>query len=137
MTATMHRPPRAGVTGRTVPVVHRTAVVTQHVNDDVNDDVNYTVRRFVAMVLVVVVASLTVVAGSAIVGALAAVDGRPAAAADAATAIVRVHVAQPGDTLWSIADRYRGDVGRDRFVDALIVANDGTVIQVGQAVRLP
>ena len=52
-------------------------------------------------------------------------------------AVVRIHVAEPGDTLWSIADAYRGDVGRDRFIDALIDLNGGTGIQVGQAVHLP
>ena len=48
-----------------------------------------------------------------------------------------VHVAAPGDTLWSIAQQYRGDVGRDRYVDALIDLNGDTSIQVGQAIRLP
>ena len=71
-----------------------------------------------------------------------ALGGSPAVAADSAPAlagapVVRIHVAQPGDTLWSIADQYRGDVGKGRFVDALIDANGGTAIQIGQAVRLP
>jgi LysM repeat protein len=69
---------------------------------------NYVVRRVVAAVLVVIV-----------------------------LAMAAVHVAAPGDTLWAIADRYRGDVGRDRYIDALVTLNGGTSIQAGQAIRLP
>ncbi len=47
------------------------------------------------------------------------------------------HVARPGDTLWSIADRYRGGVDRERFIDALVELNGSTSITIGQAVRLP
>jgi hypothetical protein len=99
---------------------------------------NYALRRAVAGVLVVIALALMAVAASASIGALLDVDGRPAAASDVAAApIVRIHVAQPGDTLWSIAEQYRGDVGQGRFVDALIAVNGGTSIQAGQAVRLP
>jgi len=97
---------------------------------------DYVARRFVAIVLVAVAFAVASVAVSAAVDS----GGRPAVASDfdgAGADTVRTHVAQPGDTLWSIADRYRGDVGQGRFVDALIDANGGTVIQIGQAVRLP
>ncbi len=104
--------------------------------------VDYAIRRTLAAFLAVVVIAITVIATSAMIGALGDVGGRPAAASDITSAavgapIVRVHVAQPGDTLWSIADRYRGEVGQNRFVDALVDVNGGTAIQVGQAVRLP
>jgi hypothetical protein len=46
-------------------------------------------------------------------------------------------VAQPGDSLWSIAERHHGDVAFRRYLDALIELNGGTAIQAGQAVRLP
>ena len=99
---------------------------------------NYALRRAVAAAIVVIVIALVAIAASASVGALLDVDGRPAAASDVAAApIVRIHVAQPGDTLWSIAEQYRGDVGQGRFVDALIAVNGGTSIQAGQAIRLP
>ncbi len=99
---------------------------------------NYALRRLVAGLLVVMAIALVAIAASASIGAVLDVDGRPAAATDVATApVVRTHVAQPGDTLWSIAEQYRGDVGRSRFVDALIDLNGGTAIQAGQAVRLP
>ena len=48
-----------------------------------------------------------------------------------------VHVAQPGDSLWSIAEAHRGDVAIDRYVDALIDLNGGTDVQIGQAIHLP
>jgi len=97
---------------------------------------NYVARRFVAVVL------LAVMFAAALVAVSAALDmgGRPAVASDngsAGSVTVGTHVAQPDDTLWSIADMYRGDVGQGRFVDALIDANGGTLIQIGQAVRLP
>jgi len=97
---------------------------------------DYVARRFVAIVLVAVVFAVALVVVSAAVDT----GGRPAVASDfdaAGAPTVRTHVAQPGDTLWSIADLYRGGVGQGRFVDALIDANGGTVIQIGQAVRLP
>ena len=97
--------------------------------------------RVVAAALLALVVMLLAFAVSTIVDAAIDVGGRPAAASGVAAAsdapIVRVHVAQPGDTMWSIADRYRGEVGHGRYVDALIDLNGGTAIQVGQAVRLP
>ncbi len=100
---------------------------------------NYAARRLGALL----VALSAVMAGTWLVGEVAA--GQPASAAsadveqtgDVATATSDVHVAREGDTLWSIADPHRGDVGRDRFVDALVDLNGGTSIHIGQAVRLP
>ena len=108
---------------------HRVEVSTPH----------YGARRAVAVVVLLGAGVLLALAASAFVGAAIGAGGRPAAASGAApdTAVVRVHVAQPGDTLWSIAERYRGGVDQGRFVDALIDLNGGTAIQVGQAVRLP
>ena len=76
---------------------------------------------------------------------LVGVGGSPASAAEATTAVAvadvafvpETHVAGAGDSLWSIADRYRGSVDRDRYVDALIELNGSTAIVVGQAVQLP
>jgi hypothetical protein len=105
------------------------------------DEPNYAVRRLVAVVTVVSVLFVGAVAVGQAVGALADLGGRPAAASglgaagDGATS--RTHVAQAGDTLWSIADDHRGEVGRAAYVDALISLNGGTSVQVGQAVRLP
>jgi Tfp pilus assembly protein FimV len=96
-----------------------------------------------AAVVALAVSALGAIAVVETVGALVDLGGRPAAASEipasgsAPVAAPSLHVAAPGDTLWSIAEQYRGEVSRDRFVDALIDLNGGTVIQVGQPVRLP
>lgn len=99
---------------------------------------NYALRRVVVGGAVAV----ALVFGLAVsVGVLAGFSGATAsAAADASADIVpapTVHVAQPGDTLWSIAGEYRGDVDRSRYIDALIGLNGGTDVQAGAAVWLP
>jgi hypothetical protein len=104
----------------------------------VDTPVNYAARRAVAVVVLLVVVTLLAFGSLAALGPLfAANEGRVAASDAAAAPVVRIHVAQPGDTLWSIAERYRGEVGHGRFVDALIDLNGGTAVQVGQAIRLP
>ena len=98
---------------------------------------NYAARRLGALFLTI----SAVMAGTWLVGEVAGgLAGQPASAAGPATdssVTHDVHVARSGDTLWSIADAYRGQVGRDSFVDALVALNGGTVIHIGQAVRLP
>jgi nucleoid-associated protein YgaU len=123
MTATVHTTTRHATAG------HRTT----------GEPPNYAARRLGA---IAVLASLVVILASVVGAGLdAATDlgGRPAAASEIVPGSVgpTAHVAAPGDTLWAIAERYRGDVGRDRYVDALIALNGGTEIQVGQVVELP
>ena len=104
---------------------------------------NYALRRVAAAFVALAVLAAGAIGVGEVVGALADLGGRPAAASEvaptsgASTAPPRVHVAAPGDTMWSIAQQYRGEVGRDRYVDALIDLNGAAGIQVGQAVRLP
>ena len=100
---------------------------------------NYTARRFLVAVVALAVLAAGVIAVVETVGALVDLGGRPAAASEITSAVTgpSTHVAAPGDTLWAIAEQYRGDVGRDRYVDALIDLNGGTTIQVGQSIRLP
>ena len=106
--------------------------------DRAEPGVNYAARRVVAFLVLVLTVALLAIASFTAVGPLLGGDGRPASASDIAAApVVRIHVAQPGDTMWSIAQRYRGDVGHARFVDALIDVNGGTAVQVGEAIRLP
>lgn len=103
------------------------------------DAPNYLVRRVVAVVVAVaVLAAAAVMVGTA-VGALSDLGGRPAAASEVSGAAVApaLHVAEPGDTLWSIAGRYRGGIDRDRYIDALISLNGTSDILAGQAIRLP
>ena len=102
---------------------------------------NYAIRRAAAALVALAVLAAGAIGVGELVGAVADLGGRPAAASEVAPALGRstpgVHVAAPGDTMWSIAQQYRGDVSRDRYVDALIDLNGDTSIQVGQAVRLP
>lgn len=104
---------------------------------------NYAARRVVAAVAAVVAAAVLILAAMAAISAVEAwvdLGGRPAAASEIDPTRVptaRRHVAQPGDTLWSIADTYRGDIGRSGYIDALIRLNGGTEILVGQAIVLP
>ena len=102
---------------------------------------NYTVRRLVAGLFAVGVAVVAVLSLAAVTTSL---GGGPASAAgvsssdgDTATGTARHHVARPGDSMWSIADRYRGDVDRGRYLDALVDLNGAVAIQVGQSIRLP
>jgi len=71
-------------------------------------------------------------------GVLTGPGGVPASAAGAGTAPPVVSVrADPADSLWSIAERFHGDVALARYVDALIDLNGGTAVDAGQLVRLP
>jgi len=81
----------------------------------------------------VVLAALIVLAG-----AIAAFAALPSQAADPATP-PRVVVVQPGDSLWSIVERYRPGADPVRAVDELIRANDlpGTTIYAGEELTLP
>lgn len=100
---------------------------------------NYTLRRLSVGAGAVLALAVVVVVLSSL---LASLGGDPASAAgtspaEAVSTVERTHVARPGDTLWSIAHQYRGDVGHERYVDALVRLNGGAGIVVGQAVSLP
>lgn len=140
MTATFHHPQihRQQIRPRQTRRQHTTTLHAER--GDVLP--NYAVRRMVATVVALAVLALGAVAVVETVGALVDLGGRPAAASEipasgSAPATPSLHVAAAGDTLWSIAEQYRGEVSRDRYVDALIDLNGGTGIQVGQPVRLP
>jgi nucleoid-associated protein YgaU len=86
----------------------------------------------------------TITAAIAAVGILATHDvlagsgGVPASAAAGLPAHERVSViAQPGDSLWTIASEYHGDASLTRYLDTLVDLNGGATIQVGQAIVLP
>ncbi len=103
---------------------------------------SYAVRRFGATVVAIVIMSLLLAAVHAVAGsfggvpAVAAEAPLPASSADDPPA-PRVHIARSGDSLWSIAERHRGTVDRDRYIAALIDLNGSTTVLVGQAVVLP
>jgi LysM domain len=62
----------------------------------------------------------------------AASDVLSDAASDIATHVVRV-----GDTMWAIADLYRGPIAHDDYLAALLARNGGADLRVGQLVILP
>lgn len=104
---------------------------------------NYALRRAVVGLAAALLVVLVAMPAVAVLGTVTGFGGRPAAASEATPAVsfdqptFSIHVAERGDSLWSIAEAYRGDVGRSQYVDALIDLNGGIAIQAGQAVRLP
>ena len=91
-------------------------------------------RAVVGAVLACLVACGAVLAHDVLAGS----RGVPASAAAGQPAHVRTRVtAQPGDTLWSIAQSHRGGVPVGRFVDKLVDLNGGASIQAGQQITLP
>lgn len=91
-------------------------------------------RAVVGTALAALVAVGSVLAHDVLAGS----SGVPASAAASQPALVRTTVtAQPGDTLWSIAQSRHGSVSITRYVDKLVDLNGGASIQAGQAVVLP
>ena len=91
-------------------------------------------RAVVGGLLAMVVACGLVVTHDVLAGS----GGVPASAAASRSAPARATVtAQPGDTMWSIAQAHRGEVSIDRYVDKLVDLNGGASIQAGQQVVLP
>ena len=95
----------------------------------------YRRRRLVVGTL----AAFLVVTGGLVVNEFVVGDSDgTASAAVAGPPTARVTVtAQPGDTLWSIAQEHRGSVNANDYVDRLISLNGGPSIQAGQAIVLP
>jgi LysM repeat protein len=91
-------------------------------------------RAFLGTVLAVLVACGAVLTNDVLAGS----GGVPASAAAGPPAHIRTTItAQPGDTLWSIAQAHRGGVPVGRFVDKLVDLNGGASIQAGQQITLP
>ena len=88
-------------------------------------------RVLVALVFIAVFVALTIGAGSV----LANRGGAPASTSAVRSAIT--YVVQPGDTLWSIAERVRGGSSQADYVDALVSVLGGASLQVGQVITLP
>ena len=104
----------------------------------------YARRRMMVLLTVATIALVLLVSAGHVVanrgGAPASASMiRPAnasAVVDAPSA-ANVYVVQPGDTLWSIGERFHGHTVLADYVDALVAANGGTVVQVSQALTLP
>jgi hypothetical protein len=48
-----------------------------------------------------------------------------------------MYIVQPGDTLWSIGERFHGHTSLVDYVDLLVEVNGGTELQISQALSLP
>ena len=97
--------------------------------------VTYRRRRTVVALLSAGLLSAIGLAGHEV---LTGPGGVPASAAGAGTARPARQVrAEPGDSLWSIGERFHGEAALARYVDALVDLNGGTAISAGQVVRLP
>lgn len=91
-------------------------------------------RRVVGLVVAIAVIMLTL----GVQAALTDPGSGPASAAGIGTATAPRSVrAQPGDSLWSIAEANHGSVDLTRYLDKLIDLNGGTGIEAGQLVQLP
>ncbi len=73
---------------------------------------------------------------SGFVGVLA-VDAVVGGGSGATSGGPEVHVVQPGDTVWSIAERYADPGELPMLVEQLLRANGGSQIRVGQALVMP
>jgi len=47
------------------------------------------------------------------------------------------YIVQPGDTLWSLAERFHATKGLSSYLDDLVDANGGAALQPGQLITLP
>jgi hypothetical protein len=91
-------------------------------------------RAVAAAVLAGAIGAAGLLGGNVLTGP----GGVPATAAGAGTAFAsRTVRVRAGDSLWSIASRFRGEIPIGHYVEALISANGGTRIEAGQVVRLP
>ena len=63
--------------------------------------------------------------------------GATSAPAPVTPVAANVYIVQPGDTLWSIGERFHGHAALVDYVDSLVAANGGTELQVSQALALP
>jgi len=157
MGTTLHTAHRSHLQGRSPQLLAFVSATSFGVDAEVRGMVrpkvpNYAIRRllFGTAALGLVIAGL-----AATVGLLAGFQGTPASASGVQPAVTdhtdytgytgytdhtapaSIHVAQPGDTLWSIADTYRGDIGRDRYITVLIQMNGDTGVASGEAIWLP
>jgi Tfp pilus assembly protein FimV len=88
----------------------------------------FLVRRLTAALLV----TLAVVLAAQVFSAV-----RSSHSPAARPASLTVHVVQPGESLWTIARAVRPHGDLSHLVDAMIRANGGSTIQVGQELAIP
>jgi nucleoid-associated protein YgaU len=84
------------------------------------------------------ISGLIVIGGVLLSTAIAGPGGVPASAFGAGEVLEPMTiVVRSGDTLWSIAHEYRGEIPHARYLDYIIRLNGGPSLVVGQQLRLP
>jgi LysM repeat protein len=104
----------------------------------------YARRRVMALLVVAAIVLVLLIGTGHVVanrgGAPASASAiRPVSASASVSSApgAHVYVVQPGDTLWSIGQRFHGHTSLADYVDTLVSANGGTQLQVSQALTLP
>ena len=69
--------------------------------------------------------------------AVAYLVATPAVGTGTVTPVAGRHLAQPGDTMWSIAVEHAPAGEAAGYVEQLVAANGGATVAAGQAVTLP
>lgn len=88
--------------------------------------------------MVAVASAAIAVVGVGAFDVLAGGGGVPASATNRQPAREQqVVAAHAGDTMWSLAERHRGDTGLREYVDTMVDINGGAGLMPGQRVILP
>ena len=95
-------------------------------------------RRRVVVASALAVALFLVLGGLLLAGrVMAGRGGVPASVPTAQPVHAPPYVVQPGDNLWSIAERFAGERSVTSYLEALIRVNGGPDLDVGQRLELP
>lgn len=113
-------------------VIMAAVIVPSHITDETTARPSarvYAVRRLVAAGLAL---ALLFVVGQMVASSMTASPTHPSILEGAS-----VHVVQPGESLWSIAQQERPHADMARLVDELLRLNGSSTIRVGQELILP